>query len=458
MDRSSLFDLIKSFVNYLNNIIFLESKSAKRLKVLRRDFEFLQVKVLGAAQEVGRSAFQVNCDGANFLLDYGVLLGKEPSYPMHVKPKDIDAVVITHAHLDHSGNVPSLFVNGKSDVYATPPTLDLSRLLIEDMLKLEKNFLPFEMPEVVNMMRHSKEIGYREKIKLGNSSFELRESGHVVGGGAVIVESENKRLYYTADINLRGSRMLREADLDFGEIDLLITESTYSQTEQMPRDESEEKFIEFAYEVLDRKGFLFVPSFSVERSQEIACVLKNAKFKHKVIMDGMAVKVNEIMLHYPEYLRDPKVFADSIHQAVWIRGERERKKALNEPCVIISPAGMLVGGTAVYYLQQLALDKKNGIAMVSYQGEGTPGRKLLETGRVNIHGRDAKAQAEVRQFEFSGHADRNDLFEIISKIKGSPKVLTVHGDTNSCTKFADEIHERFGFDAWAPKAGEVITV
>ena len=418
----------------------------------------MQVKVLGAAQEVGRSAFQVNCDGANFLLDYGVLLGKEPQYPMHVKPRDIDAVVITHAHLDHSGYVPSLFVNGKNDVYATPPTLDLSRLLIEDMLRLQKNFFPFEMPEVVNMIKHSKEIGYREKIKKGNASFELRESGHIVGGGAVIVESENKRLYYTGDINPRGSRMVREADFDFDEIDLLIMESTYSQTEQTPRSETEEEFMEFAYDVLDRKGTLFVPAFSVERSQEIACVLKNAKFKHKVIMDGMAVKVNEIMLRYPEYLRDPKVFADSIHQAMWIKGERERKDALKEPCVVISPAGMLVGGSAVYYLQQLALDKKNGIAMVSYQGEGTPGRKLLETGKVNVRGRDVKTEADVKQFEFSGHADRKDLFEVVKKIKGNPKILTIHGDRDSCTKFADEIHERFGFDASAPKAGEVITV
>ena len=418
----------------------------------------MQVKVLGAAQEVGRSAFQVNCDGANFLLDYGVLLGKEPQYPMHVKPRDIDAVVITHAHLDHSGYVPSLFVNGKNDVYATPPTLDLSRLLIEDMLRLQKNFFPFEMPEVVNMIKHSKEIGYREKIKKGNASFELRESGHIVGGGAVIVESENKRLYYTGDINPRGSRMVRDADFDFDEIDLLIMESTYSQTEQTPRSETEEEFMEFAYDVLDRKGTLFVPAFSVERSQEIACVLKNAKFKHKVIMDGMAIKVNEIMLRYPEYLRDPKVFADSIHQAMWIKGERERKDALKEPCVVISPAGMLVGGSAVYYLQQLALDKKNGIAMVSYQGEGTPGRKLLETGKVNVRGRDVKTEADVKQFEFSGHADRKDLFEVVKKIKGNPKILTIHGDRDSCTKFADEIHEKFGFNAYAPKAGEVITV
>lgn len=418
----------------------------------------MQVKVLGAAKEVGRSAFQVNCDGASFLLDYGVELGKEPSYPLKVIPQEINAAIITHAHLDHSGYMPSLFVNGSTDVYATPPTFDLSRLLIEDMVRLEKSGLTYDLSDVSKMMMHSKEIGYREKIKRGNASFELRESGHVLGGASVLVESQNKKLFYTADINPRGSRMLREADLDFGEIDLLITESTYSQTDQMPRTESEEKFIEFAYEVLDRKGSLFVPAFSVERSQEIAVVLKNAKFKHKVVMDGMAVKVNEIMLRYPEYLRDAKVFADSVNHAVWVKGEKERKSMLNEPAVIISPAGMLVGGSAVFYLQNLSLDKKNGIALVSYQGEGTPGRKLLETGKTNIRGKEFKAEAEVRQFEFSGHADRTSLFDLIKKIKGNPKVLTIHGDNESCTKFAEEIHEKFGLDAHAPNIGDVISI
>ncbi len=418
----------------------------------------MQVKVLGAAKEVGRSAFQVNCDGVSFLLDYGVELGKEPSYPLKVTPQEINAAIITHAHLDHSGYMPSLFVSGSTDVYATPPTFDLSRLLIEDMIRLEKSGLTYDLPEVSKMMMHSKEIGYREKIRRGNASFELRESGHVLGGASVLVEHQNKKLFYTADINPRGSRMLREADLDFGEIDLLITESTYSQTDQMPRTESEEKFIEFAYEVLDRKGLLFVPAFSVERSQEIAVVLKNAKFKHKVVMDGMAVKVNEIMLRYPEYLRDAKVFADSVNHAVWVKGEKERKSMLNEPAVIISPAGMLVGGSAVFYLQNLALDKKNGIALVSYQGEGTPGRKLLETGKASIRGKEFKVEAEVRQFEFSGHADKTSLFDMIKKIKGSPKVLTIHGDNESCTKFAEEIHEKFGLDAHAPNIGDVISV
>ena len=421
----------------------------------------MDVKVLGAANEVGRSGFLVNCNGTNLLLDYGVMFGRRgtpPAYPLHVKPKDLDAIIITHAHLDHSGNVPSLFVSGNTDVYATPPTFDLSELLIEDMLKIEKNSHPFDLPELNNMMKNAKEIGFKQKITKGNATFELRESGHVIGGSTILVESEKKRLFYTGDIKPNGSRMLREADFDVGEIDLLITESTYSQTEQKPRRESEKELVEFANEVMDRKGILFIPSFSVERSQEIACILKSVNFKHRIIMDGMALKVNEIMFRHPEYLRDSKVFADAINSATAIREHSERKRAMEEPCVVISPAGMLVGGNAVFYLQQLSFDDKNGIALVSYQGEGTPGEKLLKTGKVSTRGKDVNVTAEVKQFEFSGHGDRNELFDMMKKIKGNPKVLTVHGDSESCELFAQEIHEKFGFEAHAPIVNETITV
>ena len=422
----------------------------------------MDIRVLGAAGEVGRSAFQVNCNGTNFLLDYGVMFGKPrgapPTYPLHVKPRDIDSVIITHAHLDHSGCVPSLFVSGNCNVYATAPTFDLSKLLIQDMIKIEKNSHSFGVPEIDNMMQKSKIIGFKEKITRGNATFELRSSGHVVGGSTVMVESENKKLFYTGDINLRGSRLLPSADLDIGEMDMVITESTYSQENQMPRKESEKGLIDFANEVMDRKGTLFIPSFSVERSQEIASVLISSGFKHRIIMDGMALKVNEVLLKYPEYLRNPEIFKDVIDRVVAINDHKERKRALSEPCVVISPAGMLVGGNAVYYLQQLAFNDKNGIALVSYQGEGTPGKKLLDTGKVETRGKDLNVAAEVKQFQFSGHADRDSLFEMIKNLKGDPKIMTVHGDDESCTRFAEEIHEKFGFDAHAAKLDEKITI
>lgn len=419
----------------------------------------MKVRILGAAEEVGRSGFLVDADGVNLLMDYGVMLGRRgtpPRYPLHVRPRDVDSVIVTHAHLDHSGNVPSLFVSGASQVYGTQPTKELSQLLIEDMLRIEKNAHPFDVPEVNRMMRNYKQIDYRQKVSKNGATFEMRESGHVVGGGTVLVESGGKKLFYTGDINVSGTRMLREADLDIGDIDLLITESTYSQKNQMPRAEAEKNLVEFANDVVDRKGILFIPSFSVERSQEIACVLQAANFKHRVVMDGMALKVNDIILRNTGFLRDHNTFADVVKRATRIRSHGQRKQALEEPCVVISPAGMLSGGNAVFYLQSLAGNEKNGIALVSYQGEGTPGRMLLDTGRVTTRGKEIAVKAQVKHFEFSGHSDRDGLLDLVGKVRGNPKVVTVHGDEESCGAFARDIQERFGLQAHAGKLGEVV--
>jgi len=165
-----------------------------------------------------------------------------------------------------------------------------------------------------------------------------------------------------------------------------------------------------------------------------------------------------MMCRYPEYLIDVYIFADAINDAFLIRDHGDRKRAISEPCVVISPAGMLVGGNAVFYMQEIASNDKNGVAMVSYQAEGTPGKKMLETGKISTRGKDMKVKATVRQFQFSGHGDRTALLDMIKNIKGDPKDLTVHGDKNSCTKFAEEIQEKFGLDAYAPKLGEEIAV
>jgi putative mRNA 3-end processing factor len=420
----------------------------------------LKVSILGAAKEVGRSAFLVNSNQTSILMDYGVLLKREPIFPMHVKPKDIDAVVITHAHLDHSGFVPSLFLSDsvETQVCGTLPTFDLSQLLIEDMIKISGFYLPFEYIDLITMMKHSKNLAYRQPCMIKDVKVTLHESGHILGGATIIVEDEGKRLFYTGDINTRGSKILRPADLDFDEVDLVIMESTYSQTEQMPREQSERELLEYAYEVVERGGTLFIPAFSVERAQEIACVLKAYNFPHKIAMDGMALKANEIMLRHPAFLRNPEIFKKSIGEAEWISGWNRRKRVVKEPCVIISPAGMLVGGSAVFYLQEIAQSDKNGIALVSFQGEGTPGRALLEKRVTILDGKVRNCLADVKRFEFSGHNSRSELFEILDRLKGNPKILTVHGDESSCTKFAEEIRKKYGYDAKAPNTGEVIEI
>jgi putative mRNA 3-end processing factor len=419
----------------------------------------MKITILGSGKEVGRSGFLVTSNNTNVLLDYGVMLKREPSFPIHVRPKDISSVVLTHAHLDHSGNIPSLFLSGSNiSVLGTNPTFELSDLLIEDMLKISGSYLPFEYADLNNMMSHSKTLQYKEKHLVNDMEITLYESGHIIGGSSILVEVEGKRIFYTGDINKRGSKLLRPADLDLPEVDILIIESTYSQTEQAPREESEKNLVQFAYDVIERGGTLFIPAFSVERAQEIACVLKATNFKHRISMDGMALKANEIMLRNPSFLRDPDGFKKIITEVEWVKGWHRRKHLVKEPGVIISPAGMLVGGTALFYLQEIAKNPNNGIALVSYQGKGTPGRLLLEKGLVSYNGKTKKSLAEVKHYEFSGHSSRTELFEILGKIKGNPRVLTVHGDDMSCTKFASEIKEKYGFDAIAPDNGQIVEV
>jgi len=419
----------------------------------------MKISILGSGKEVGRSGFLVTSNNTNILLDYGVLLKREPSFPIHVRPKDISTVVLTHAHLDHSGYIPSLFLSSSNiSVLGTNPTFELSELLIEDMLKISGFYLPFEYADLNNMMSHARTLQYKEKNLLNNMEITLYETGHIIGGSSIMVESEGKRIFYTGDINKRGSKLLRPADLELPEVDILIIESTYSQTEQTPREESEKNLLQFAYDVVERGGTLFIPAFSVERAQEIACVLKLNNFKHKISMDGMALKANEIMLRNPAFLRDPEGFKKIISEIEWVKGWNRRKHLIKEPGVIISPAGMLVGGTALFYLQEIAKNPNNGIALVSYQGRGTPGRLLLEKGLVSYNGKTKKSLAEVKHYEFSGHSSRTELFEIVDKIKGNPRVLAVHGDDMSCTKFASEIKEKYGFDAIAPDNGQIVEV
>ena len=419
----------------------------------------MKITILGSGKEVGRSGFLVTSNNTNILLDYGVLLKREPVFPIHVRPKDISSVVLTHAHLDHSGFIPSLFLsNSNISVLGTNPTFDLSNLLIEDMIKISGYYLPFDYADLHSMMNHSRTLQYRERYPINNMQITLYESGHILGGSSILVESEGKRIFYTGDINTRGSKILRSADLDLPEVDILIIESTYSQTEQTPREESEKNLVEFAYNIVERGGTLFIPAFSVERAQEIASVLKASNFKYRISMDGMALKANEIMLKNPSFLKNPEVFRKIISEIEWVQGWRRRKQLVKEPGIIISPAGMLVGGTAMFYLQEIAKNPTNGIALVSYQGKGTPGRLLLEKGLVSYDGKSKKSLAELNHFEFSGHSSRTELLEILNKIKGKPEVFTVHGDDMSCIKFANEIEEKYGFHAIAPDNGQIVEV
>lgn len=419
----------------------------------------MQVKVLGAARQVGRSAFMVSQGDTSILLDYGAMTTKEPGFPMHVQPKAVDGLVLSHAHLDHSGSTPVFFLGGdKVKLHATPVTAELSNLLIEDFIKISGPYLPFEFIDLMAMNKATVNHGYRESFQVKDLTVTFYDAGHIPGSCITVVEGGSKRLIYTGDINGSETELLNPSWKDLGEADMVITESTYATADHPARQAVESAFVDYANEVVERGGVLLAPAFSVGRAQELAMTLHRHGFKHAVAMDGMALKVNEVLLRYQEYLRDPPLFRRTLESTELITGWSQRRKFIEKPGVIISPAGMLVGGASVFYNERLSQREKNGIALVSFQVPGTAGRTLLDRGLTLINGKPTKVKASVKKFDFSSHSGRSTLTADLKSIKGSPKFMTVHGEEESCVQLANELHDELHVETYAPRAGEVYEV
>jgi len=386
------------------------------------------------------------------------MLNHEPGFPMHIPPKDVDAIILTHSHLDHSGAVPIFYIHGKKPLYTNKLTLELSQILISDFIHLSSYYLPYEYLELRSMMRSNKHVDFKVEEEIKDIKFQLLNAGHIPGGAQILIEAEGKRVLYTGDFNIIDTRLLEGAKMEYGDLDTVIIESTYADEDHTERLELEKRFVDEVTDVVEKGGTVLVPAFGVGRSQEIACVLTAHHFEYPVTMDGMAREVSRIVMNYKEFLRDPKLFTDAMHSADWVEGWRDRRKAIKTPGVIISPAGMLKGGPAVFYTSKIGKKSNNAIFLVSYQIPGTPGRELMEKGVCLIDGKMRKVKARVQHFDFSSHCGASQLKEAVKKLKGKPKIYVVHGAEGNCELFAKWIKNELGLEATAPKAGDIVKV
>jgi putative mRNA 3-end processing factor len=418
----------------------------------------VKVRFLGGTLEVGRSAVGIKTNTTQLLVDYGVMFDREPGFPMHVPPNEVDAIIMTHSHLDHCGAIPIFHITGDTPVYGTPLCCELAKLLITDFIHLSGYYLPFEYLDLQTMMDHCVYTGYRQPQQIGDVTFELLNSGHIPGSCQALLDISGKKILYTSDFNTYTSRLVSGADQNYGKIDALIMESTYANEDHIERKVVEQKFMQRVNEVVERGGTVLVPAFSVGRSQEILCVLAANHFKHPVTFDGMAKNASEILLRHPNYLGDPKLFVEAMHTTHWIKGWRDRRRSAKKPGVIVSPAGMLKGGNAMFYMNTIAKKSENAVFLVSFQIPGSPGRVLLDTHNFLIGGKMRRVKAEVEQFDFTSHSGKSQLLETVKLVDSHAKIFLMHGAEENCRQLAEDIKIETGINAIAPKAGDVFDV
>jgi len=415
----------------------------------------LKLTFLGAASEVGRSSVLVHTERTKTLLDFGVMLDHDIRFPSYVSPKDIGQIVLTHAHLDHSGAIPVLFIHKEIPVMTTKLTAELTDVLIADFIKVSGYYLPFETLELDRMLQSTTHCSLGRTVALQDIEITLLNAGHIPGSAQIYLKSGGTGLLYTGDINTTQTRLIRPADTNYPDVDYAIMESTYATVEHTDRKLLEKQFTEKAREVVEGGGTVLVPAFGVGRSQEIVCVLYKNGFPHPIYIDGMAERVGKILYENLDQLADSELYRKAMKNAHRIDNWKERKKIVSKPGVIVSPAGMLKGGPASFYSEKVSQVPRNAIFLVSFQIPGTPGRLLLEKNILAVRGRLLKVSAQVENYDFSSHCGKKELHGVLKELsrRSTRKIFVVHGEHESSLALVEAAKQEFGLDAEIPEVG-----
>ena len=334
--------------------------------------------------------------------------------------------------------------------------VEVALTLARDTLKLHGGTprCPFTEEEVRRLTEVSETHGYREPFEAAGHRVEFFDAGHIPGSAHALVRDDDTRLLYTGDFYAggRGQRLVAPSEAR-PEADVVVTESTYADVTHEPREAVEERFVESVRTTLWEGGTVVVPAFAIGRTQEMMLVC--AAHDIDCYVDGMGVRVTELLRRHPEFLRDGEAMRRATSNARFVDGrDGQRQRIADQSTVIITTAGMLSGGPAMTYVPEIHANPVNKLCFSGYQVEGTPGREILETGSAEVGDRHLRVSATVEAYDFSAHADREGLFGFLEAYQDTP-LLVNHGD--SAAWFADELEAR-GHDARAPEPGDVIEV
>lgn len=478
---------------------YLHSESKERERVLRtigerifrpKAFEVGDVRItaLGGVQEVGRSAFLLQTRESNVLLDCGVNPGSSrpfEAFPRFDNPafelESLDAVVISHSHLDHCGLVPFLYKYGyDGPVYCSAPTSNLMTLLQLDYLDVagKQGTTPFyDQKDVRECVLHTLPLRYGVVTDIApDVRLTLHNAGHILGSSMVHLHVGEglHNVVYTGDYKYSRTMLLEAATTEFPRVETVITESTYGGPDDvMPsRVEAEERLTSIVNQTLERKGKVLIPVPAVGRAQEIMLILdgymKRGLMKEvPVFIEGMISEATAIHTAFPEYL-GREVRNSILHDGInpfqsdyftIVEHPSVRQEIIEgQPCIIMATSGMLEGGPVIEYFKSLADNENNTVVFVSYQIEGTMGRRVQKglnevmlmtaEGKMDV----VKVRLRVDSIEgFSGHSDRRQIFNYVTHLRPKPeRVVVCHGERAKCLSMANFIERRCEIRSFAP--------
>jgi len=453
---------------------------------------WIRLTAMGGFREVGRSCMLLQTPESSVIIDCGVNVGTpSKAFPRLDMPEfrveNLDAVVITHAHLDHCGMVPFLFKYGyRGPVYMTAPTLNLATLLQLDYLEVaerEGKLRPYRDRDVKESILHTIPLNYGEVTDIApDVRLTLHNAGHILGSAIVHfhIGDGQYNLAYTGDFKFGRSRLLEPATFTFPRLETMIIESTYGHpTDKMPpRQEVEKKFATIIKRALERGGKVLIPVLAVGRAQEIMLVIEDLVSKGRipkvpVYIEGMIAQATAIHTTHPEAL-SKKIREMIFHQGVnpflsdifvQVDHPDQREEITEgEPCIIMATSGMLAGGPSVDYFRLLAPDEKNMLTFVSYQGENTLGRRIQKGWKeANMRNREGQTTVvpinlEVTTVEgFSGHSDRKQILNFVKRLNPIPeRIICVHGEASKVIGLASTIHKAMNIETRAPMVTETV--
>ncbi|MCW5932668.1 MAG: MBL fold metallo-hydrolase [Fimbriimonadia bacterium] len=455
-----------------------------------------QLQFLGASGMVTGSKYLLKTGSQQYLIDCGLFQGSSEIKahnwdPFPIPPSEIDAVLLTHAHIDHSGWLPRLVKEGfHGSVYTTEATCALLNIMLPDSANLQeqdaayankkgfsrhKPALPlYTVEDAERALKLLKPVHFGKRLTLKEAHFTWRPAGHILGSGMIMTdfETENgaRRLLFSGDIG-RYDTAFMAAPTEFQVADYLLVETTYGNRSHSDID-VQDALEPLIHEIIDEGGVLVVPAFAVGRTQEMLYHLHEMQEAGRVpdlpiyVDSPMAIDASSLYRQFSEdhnlrvdLLDDPEGGPLRCRHVKYVR-EVSASKRLNHqpgPAIILSASGMCTGGRILHHLKQRLPDARNTVLFVGFQAEGTLGRELLEgASEVTIHGEPVQVRAKIRVVNaLSAHADREDLMHWLSRFRSAPrKTFLVHGEPAAREAFQAHVRETLGWETTSPELGQ----